>query len=367
MAVEVTVRFAGTLIDAIVVEPGRSYRLGSAPGVDVPIPGLLSFPLVDSAGLIRIPAGLVAIHDDGTRLADIAPLALTGETRLALAIGHVAITLAAAKPVAPLARPRADRRPWPYLALALVAHLAIWATAMTRPVDEPPPRSRLVHARLAKPAPPPQPPRDQHTAGAQLQGGAIGKKGSDRGEGQYAMDRSMLGSITGAQIQGLIGTVDLGAALAEATGPAGPQVEPDATLFGGARRFDPGARAGFESITTGRYATVAHGRGAGDDYHLAGETTVDVELCATKACVASGAIDRASVHSWIVPHAAEFRACFDGTPSVVVDFTIANGVVRGAHGRGATGACAAAIVSGIAFPHTDGATRVRYEVSYQRS
>ena len=112
---------------------------------------------------------------------------------------------------------------------------------------------------------------------------------------------------------------------------------------------------------------MSRGRGAGDDYHLAGETTVDVELCTTAACVASGSIDRASVHSWIAPHADAFRACYDGTARVVVDFTIADGVVRGAHGRGATGASAAAVVSGIAFPHTGGTTRVRYEVSYRSS
>ena len=367
MAVEVTVRFAGTLIDVVVVEPGGTYRLGSAPGVDLAIPGLLSFPLVDSAGLIRIPAGITAIRDDDARLADVAPVALAGDTRIDLSIGHVRIALAVAKRVAPLHRARVDRRPWPYLGLALVAHLAVWATAMTHG-EGPAPLPRLVHARLAKKPPPPPPPPIPNRGSNAMEpdAGRMGKKDTGRAEGQYAMHAGgMLGSISGAQLHRLMGSVDLGAALAAATGPVAPSI--DETGFGGAARFDPASRPGFESIKTGRYATVAHGRGAGDDYHLAGETTVEVELCATKACVATGAIDRARVHSWIAPHASDFRACFDGTPSVVVDFTIANGIVRGARGRGATGACAAAIVSGIAFPRTDGTTRVRYEVTYQRS
>jgi len=373
MAIEVTVRFAGTLLEVVVVGPGRSFRLGTAPGVDIAVTGLISFPLVDSTGLIRIPAGLTARRQDGVGLADIAPLALTGTTRIRLAIGAIEIDLAVAAPVAPLARLPIDRRPLPYLALALVAHLAVWTAAMSR--VEAPPTPRLVHARLAKRPPPPLPPRP--TAGApMIQEGRMGAKDGGRAAGQYVMrgggpdgprGTRQAFEISGAELRALIGTVDLGKALAETDGPIVREEDGNARGFGGSARFDPSRRPGFESVKTGRYATVSRGRGAGDDYHLSGETQIAVELCATAACVASGAIDRASVHSWIAPHAEDFRACYDGTPHVVVDFTIADGVVHGAHGRGATGTCAAAIVSGIAFPHTGGTTRVRYEVSYRSS
>ena len=172
MAVEVTVRFAGTLLEAVVIVPGRSFRLGSAPGVDVAVPGLISFPLVDSGGLVRIPAGLTAFRQDGVALADIAPLALTGDTRIRLAIGAIVIDLAVATPVAPLARLPLDRRPLPYLAVALVAHLAVWTAAMSRGV--PPPVPRLVHARLAKRPPPPPPPRETAGTPMRLETGHMG-------------------------------------------------------------------------------------------------------------------------------------------------------------------------------------------------
>lgn len=372
MAVEVTVRFAGTLLEVVVVGPGRSFRLGTAPGVDVAVTGLLSFPLVDTSGHVRIPAGLTAFRHDGTALADIAPLPLTGDTRIRLVIGAIELDLAVARPVAPLARLPVDRRPLPYLALALIAHLAVWTVAMRR--GEPPPAPRLVHARLAKRPPPPPPPRETTGTPMRREAGVLPHGG--RAEGHYRMERGIDDgpsgtrqgfAITGAELRALMGTVDLGKALAETDGPIVREEDGDATGFGGAARFDPATRPGFDSVKTGRYATVSRGRGAGDAYHLAGETQIAVELCATSACVASGAIDRASVHSWIAPHAEDFRACYDGTADVVVDFTIADGVVRGAHGRGATGRCAAAIVSGIAFPHTGGTTRVRYAVSYRSS
>lgn len=363
--IEVAVWFAGTLLEVVVVAPGRTFRLGTAPGVEVAVTGLFSFPLVDAAGLIRLPAGISARRNDGGLLAAGAPIALASDATLALAIGRLGILLAVAAPVAPLVRPPLDRRSWPYLGIALVAHLIVWVTAMQHPPAVAPsrkPTQLLAHLAKTRPPPPipdqPPPPRPQspETGGASAMQHVVPR--APVGDGH------VFGTISGADLARLIGTVELGKALRETTGPVVPQLQ-DSRGFGGAATFDPSKRPGFETIKTGRYATVAHGRGAGDEYRLSGEQVLGIELCATKACVARGAIDRASVHSWIAPHAEDFRPCFDGTSDVLVDFTIAHGVVHGAHGRGASGRCAAAVVSGIAFPNTDGTTRVRYGVTYR--
>src|SRR5215475_6677791 len=106
MAVEVTVRFAGSQLATTVVGPDAQFCIGTAPGVDLPLEGFTRFPIVDRGGAIRVPVGLER------------------------AFGHVRVTIATATPVAPIARPRVDRRPLPYIASVFALHLIVLGLAV---------------------------------------------------------------------------------------------------------------------------------------------------------------------------------------------------------------------------------------------
>ena len=358
MPVEVSVRFAGTLMSSTVVPLGRTFRLGTAPGVDAEMLGLFSFPLVDTSGHVHLPPGVRA----------------TGVDPVRVVAGAMEIEISPVRPVTILPHARLDGRLVPYLVVALLAHLATWAFAMSQPTPAPVPLPRL--ARLLSPATP-APPPERTGARMRLEDGRVDTRGESRAQGHlgqrqveeakmrnsdggHAAAQYIPEGITAARLHRLIGDTDFGQAFSGMHQAYRP--DDDTAGFAAAQRFDPRSRPGFESVKVARYATVAHGRGAGEAYVLAGETSLEVELVATQA---TGAIDRASVHSWVAPHADDFRACFDGAPSVTVDFTIANGTVHGARGRGRAGSCAAAVLTGIAFPRTDGTTRVRYAITYR--
>src|SRR5258706_16202158 len=57
--VEVVARFGDTVIDVAHVSAHESYRIGTAPNVELAIAGLGCFPIVD-AGLVRRPVGVQA-------------------------------------------------------------------------------------------------------------------------------------------------------------------------------------------------------------------------------------------------------------------------------------------------------------------
>lgn len=338
MAVEVTIRFAGELVEVVRVPRGRSFRIGTAPDVDAVVPGLASFPLVDTDGNVRMPVGELGVE----------------------------ITVAPAAPTTPIPFAKLSRRLLPYLAGVLVVHLVVWAAAMTRELPTPPEKPRLARIAMHREPPPPPVPREREHEHEHAGASAHADASPSYIETLRAQlprlphIKGNVGFMSGAQFEAIAGTVDLTRYFADLKGPIYLDNEPPA--FGGrGDRFQPPPG---KIIPAGRYATVAHGRGAGEQYHLAGEAELQVELCASKACTASGAIDRASVTSWIAPHADDFRVCYDGSPSTLVDFTIADGVVHNARGRGAAGKCAAGLISAIAFPHVDGATRVRYEIAF---
>ena len=55
--VEVVARFGDTILEVVQVSPTEQFRIGTAPDVDLAVPGQTSFPLVD-CGNVRCPIGV---------------------------------------------------------------------------------------------------------------------------------------------------------------------------------------------------------------------------------------------------------------------------------------------------------------------
>jgi hypothetical protein len=395
MSVEVTARFADTLLLVTRVAPGAEFRIGTAPDVDLPLPGLGSFPLVDRTGQILVPAGASATYAcDGARVPVHRSARLAPGARVELVLGAVTIAIAEAPACARIAPPRGDRRALPYMAAMFAAHVALWACAVAL-ADPPPPRAldavlRKVKLFEAPRTPMPPPPRPHVVRG-------LPKPHDHAGVAQPMPAPTTdpapapTAVATRAGVRADVGDhapVSLGDAMKALWGPDLPQAlanldplydETGAALqqFGGAqRRFDPTNRPEFASVPSGKYETVGHGPGAGEDYDLQSDDAesdvnpadVEAHLCEGSACRATGELDAHAVTTWISPYTDALRAC--GAGSVTLAFTIDGaGAVRNVHARarGKIGGCVAGVVAGIAFPRTDRATRVTYPIVLRRA
>ena len=112
--VEVVARFGGTILDVAHVGPADTYRIGTAQGTNLSVPGLTCFPLV-AGGKVRHPVGVPVVERDG---------------RTELRVGVLSIHITRTKlSGAPIARRRIEWRTPAFLAASLVVHLAIWFVA----------------------------------------------------------------------------------------------------------------------------------------------------------------------------------------------------------------------------------------------
>jgi hypothetical protein len=391
---QVTARFADTLLMAVRVEPGHELRIGTAPDVDLAVPGLGRFPLVGADGLILIPAGAAATYVcNGTRV----PVAdrsvrLGPGARLELVLGLVAIQIELAAVVPVIAQPRGDRRVLPYAAGALLAHGAFMLAVFAAPPPTPPAplletlrSARLAktmpHTPLTQPVPPPESrARAQHLAHAKQPLPAIPQAATPEPVPTVEMagPNTVVAHRAAARADGAehAHAATLGSAIAALWGPDWSEAvkgwdplynEGDhaGEQFGGAGgRFDPTTNPAFASIAAGNYHT----------HKVTG--AAELQLCAGHSCQAQGAIDSASVTSWIAPHTDDLRACIEREPGqqdgrILVAFTIdGSGAARGVHARALgqnVGGCVAAVVASISFPRTDHATTVTYPITFTRA
>ncbi|HEU0030329.1 MAG TPA: hypothetical protein VFQ53_06850 [Kofleriaceae bacterium] len=337
-AVLVVVRFADTLLDVRHVARGASYRIGTARDVDlaIDIAPLTSFPLVGwvgTTGVCRVPAGIVArsrtdrVHGGQLELARGNPVAL--------AIGALAIEVELVPaPVRALVRPRFDRRPAWYVAACLVAHVALWAIAMWRAPIEPLAIAGFESARdrrttriarfdrvvrrgdapsTQRPTPlaatpPPGTPEPPKTARISPPG-----RRTDRGQG--ARDAGVLASGKLGDWSAIIGKADLAAELAKG---GSTLYDPEsATLgnFGNARGFDPTASPAFDTVKSGRYATQATGRSAGEQYDLPGSGTRDPTIvtvtCGSSSCAVIGGQNGSEIRRALERRLPDIVACYE--------------------------------------------------------
>ena len=349
--VEVVARFGGTIIDLAHVGPADTYRIGTAPGVDLVIPGLVCFPLVDG-NTVRCPVGLSA-REDGSRT----------ELRAGAVTFHITRTKL---PAPSLPRPAFDWRPPIVLFVSLVAHLAVWLAAMRfEPFERLPIEKPRRYARLKTPPPdPPPPPPPQHIEPKQpvmrskqhAQSAPAARRASALPE--HADTTGVMASAAELAVADALKSFDdtrVIERVSALTGDVYNEHTANEQGFGGGRRFDPSQREGFESVETGPYATMPF----------------NVKLCPKRTCKIPGPVPALYVRTHLLGQMDAIYDCYAMHASepgtIVLEFTITgDGLVREASGSGLgeTGACAARAAEAIIFRAFGRETRVRYPIRF---
>ena len=344
--VEVTVTFAGTLLQITRVPHGRPVRVGRARDADV------------------------AVDVEPRTL----PTNLARGERVEHALGLVRIALARIdEPAVPLARRALERRPLPFLALSAVVHVAfVWIAMLTMELDPitipvditSPPRLPPRIARIEAPVP------------------AANARSSDDMPAATHDAKPTAGGfeLLRRELRHVTGTADLGRELADA-GPIYDEHAATAAQFGNhGRSFDPSSDPMFDSVKTGRYATVDSGRAAGASYRLPGEVErppLMALACDDASCVVEGAFDRLRVRDIIEQRYVDLLKCYERTANSAPRVEITMRFEIDASGRPsdiavdghtAVGTCVARIVGRTKFPAADQPTRVRtYPMAFWRT
>jgi hypothetical protein len=402
-AVEVVVRFADTLLAAHRVRHGERYVIGTARDVDLPLDITTAFPLIESTAtgfFVRLPVGVEATSD-GALIVD-REVALARGMRIIVALGLVTISVAriADAPVV-LPRPAVSKRIVPYVIAALVAHVVLVVTAMwtadidpiTIPVVQAPPVRVPTKTLPVKPKPPKQP-KPVKTAQKAAAGSAASEPAPDTGgtreeqvarATEYARGAAtgFLSSVTPERLALLAGSKDLAAELAD-VGPIYDEDAANAKNFGGAGGSFSIDDPRFDSVKTGRYATVSGGRGAGANYRLpargkfreVGPHPIMGLTCDDHLCKTVGSLDRHVVRDHVEKRYVDFVKCYErhakATPRIelTLHFEIgADGRAAEVYADGATGfgGCIVRIVEQhVKFP-ADKQTKVTYPIAFWRS
>jgi len=387
---EIAVRFGDTPLSTVELATG-AYRIGTAPGVDLAVPGLTSFPLVEWTAqarptcLVRVPVGVDA-HRDGLRLDG--GVVLSAGDRLALTIGAIAIEIGVVERAAPLPRPAFRPRFAGWVVGALLAHLGFLAIADALADPEAAP-VRLAYAWPMPQVPEPPIPEDRaagyHARRRDPRDQRSNVKPRPRAPVRIAVavealpeptaapraravakarEAGILGALDKTSFAAIIGKADLVKELSD-VGPIYREDEAAAAGFGGGARFVPAP-----SVPVGRYATVSSGRAVGDRYALPGEVGARrpprVTLCSTACTSSTGEPD--VLRAPLVRHEQAILGCYErnggaATGDIVVDIAIANtGKVIHAEGEGLgkTGSCVAGVIRRVRFdaPGTEVTARV---------
>ncbi len=350
--VEVVARFGATIVDLAHVGPTGTYRIGTAPGVDLAIPGLTCFPLVDG-NTVRCPVG-VPMREDGSRTE--------------LRAGAVTIHITRTKlPSASLARPGFDWRPPAFVLASLLAHLAVWLAAMRfEPLERLPSEKPRRYARLKTPPPEPPPvpaptqvePKQPVMREKQRAHPALAAQRA-RAMPEHADTTGVMASAAELAVAGALESFDDTRVVERVSALTGDVYSEDAANaqgFGGGRRFDPSEREGFGTIETGAYATMMY----------------PVKLCPNRTCKVVGPLPALYVRTHLLAHMDAIYDCYAMHASepgtIVLEFTVtADGLVREASGSGLgeTGACAARAAEAIIFRAFGRETRVRYPILFK--
>lgn len=397
-SVEIVVRFAGTFCHVAQLAHGKSFRIGTAPDVDLPIDiaPLTSFPLVGSTAhgwVVRCPAGVPAIEytEDLEITVTESEITLARGSRIDVAFGQVMISItrcAAARLSLP--RPRASYVPHVFAAGSLAIHLVMLAAALVfadidentvpvlhmEPVLRPVKIARFPSEEQKQRARRFASPKPAKHAGSGGQRAATAAEPVPDGPREVAIHQARRAGIFGgdpdawADLGKLLGTADFEKELAD-VGPIYDEDAANAAGFGGSqRKFDPTKRPEFASVKTGRYATVATGRGAGDGYDLGNvRSGVSVAMCQSAACTApsevrerfadriGALVDCYETHAPNKPHGSVML-----TLDIDVDGKVAGVRISGLRG---VGNCVAEIARGIDFP--TGVATVKYPLAFSRS
>lgn len=380
-AVEVVARFGTTVLDTVVLDPRGRYRIGTAPGVDLPLELEPSIAVVER-DLVRVPPGASAtVFEAGRGRPVTGELRLGAPMRVELRLGRVTIAIRRIARPAPVPRAPIDRRRHLYDAASLVAHVVVVALAVGLvPVLDAPPRAprpvRVARFPEAQPpahvAPSPVPaattaPSDPNAAPPPAEKVADVSTSRRSRAIARAREAGILGADGVKDLRGLA-TSDPSKAF-EGVRPVYREEEAVARQFGGGESWDPGG-----IVPMGRFATKAN---AGADYELAGATPAAktaVDVCTGRACTITGALSQETIVAVIDAHAEDLRACQEryagarahGVVSLSFDVDRDGSVLRPtADGMGGVAGCVLRAVQAIGFPTAPGDQQTEVALSIE--
>ncbi len=422
-------------------------RIGSAPGVEFPIEQAPSpdFPLVAPQGddfAFHFGHGMegeMVVNGQATSLAE---LAAQGRTTISPIPANAKIRVRAGKTtflVSSVPRPRRHAAPLfaglesrvlAYFAGSLTFFLGFWLLLQQIPIEDSGTNIDLASLEdtsmrsnsTNQDDPPPPEEEDKPDDGEDESGGTgtamaldegkMGKKDSDRAEGQYKMQKNQEDpqlarqqAIEQARNAGILGSTALvqGGAFASLTGTGDISSGFDDTnIYGGLlgneagemnggfgfgrSGFGPGGGGtGWGTIGTGRYGTIGHGSGTGSGYGVGGGRggmrgrSAAVPTVSIGQPNAQGDLDKAIIRRYIKRNIQKITYCYEkqllakpglsGTVSTQF-FITPNGNVASSSGSGvdpAVANCVADVIHNIQFPKPKGGggVQVNYPFTFR--
>jgi len=422
-------------------------RIGTAPGVEFPIeqsPGP-DFPLVAPAGddfAFNFGHGMegeMVVNGQSTSLQE---LAAQGRTSISPIPSGAKIRVRSGKAtfmVSSVPRPRRHMMPLfaalesrvlAYFAGSLTVHLGFWLLLQQIPVEDSGTNIDLASLEdtstrsnsTNQDDPPPPEEEDKPDDGEEESGGSgtamaldegkMGKKDSDRAEGQYKMQKNQEDpqlarqqAIEQARNAGILGSTALvqGGAFASLTGTGDISSGFDDTnIYGGLlgneagemnggfgfgrSGFGPGGGGtGWGTIGTGRYGTIGHGSGTGSGYGVGGGRggmrgrSAAVPTVSIGQPNAQGDLDKAIIRRYIKRNIQKITYCYEKqllakpglSGTVTTQFFITpNGNVATSSGSGVdpeVANCVADVIHGIEFPKPKGGggVQVNYPFTFR--
>jgi len=421
-------------------------RIGTAPGVEFPVEGAPSpdFPLVaphgDDFAFSFSPGmeGEMVVNGQSTTLGE---LAAQGRTTISPIPSGAKIRVRVGRTtflVSSVARPRRHAAPLltfdtPFMVslggttaafgilLLLLFQVPVEDSAANADLSSLEDTSTRTNSS-SQDDPPPPPPEDQPDDGKDESGGTgqamaldegkMGKKDSDRAEGQYKMQKTQEDpqlarqqAIDAARTAGILGNTALvqGGAFASLTGTGDVSSGfDDSNIYGGLlgneagemnggfgygrSGFGPGGGGtGWGTIGTGRYGTIGHGSGTGSGYGVGGGRggmrgrTAAVPTVSIGQPNAQGDLDKAIIRRYIKRNIQKITYCYEkqllakpglaGTVSTQF-FITPSGNVATASGSGVdpeVANCVADVIKGIEFPKPKGGggVQVNYPFTFR--
>jgi hypothetical protein len=422
-------------------------RIGTAPGVEFPTEGAPSpsFPLVAPQGndfAFHFGHGMDGEMIVGGQSTSLAELASQGRTTISPIPMGAKIRVRAGKTtflVSAVPAPRRhvmplfaalESRVLAYFAGSLAVHLGFWLLLQQIPVEDSGTNIDLASLEdtstrsnsSAQDDPPPPEEEDKPDDGNEESGGTgtamaldegkMGKKDSDRAEGQYKMQKTQADpqlarqqAVEAARNAGILGNTALtqGGAFASLTGTGDVSSGfDDSNIYGGLlgneagemnggfgfgrSGFGPGGGGtGWGTIGTGRYGTIGHGSGTGSGYGVGGGRggmrgrTSAVPTVSIGQPNAQGDLDKAIIRRYIKRNIQKITYCYEKqllakpglSGTVVTQFFITpNGNVASSSGSGVdpeVASCVADVIHGIEFPKPKGGggVQVNYPFTFR--
>jgi len=423
------------------------FRIGTAPGVEFAVEGApgAEFPLVapngDDFAFNFAPGmeGEMVVNGQTTSLQE---LAAQGRTSIAPIPPGAKIRVRTGKTtflVSAVPQPRRhtsslfaglDSRVLVYFAGSLVAHMIIWfildqagedASGVSVDLASLEDTSTRTQSASQDDPPPPEeedkPDDGEDESGGTgtamaLEEGKMGKKDSDRAEGQYKMAKTQddpvlarQAAIEQARSAGILGSSALtqGGAFSSLTGTGDISSGFDDTnIYGGLlgneagemnggfgfgrSGFGPGGGGtGWGTIGTGRYGTIGHGSGTGSGYGVGGGRggmrgrSAAVPTVSIGQPSAQGDLDKAIIRRYIKRNIQKIQYCYEKellakpglSGTVATQFFITpNGNVASASGSGVdpnVASCVASVIKAIEFPKPKGGggVQVNYPFTFR--